>query len=171
MPQELLPVVDRQDRVTGFKPRQEVHARGLLHRAVHVLVYDRRGRLYLQLRSPDKDTHPGKWTSSASGHLDPGEDYWQAARRELLEELGLNLDLEQAAYLAAGPETDQEFVTVYRALTRAEPRPEPAEISEGRWFAVAEARQLAADPARSAPSLHAVLEAVHGGPPAGPDAP
>jgi isopentenyl-diphosphate delta-isomerase type 1 len=163
MPEEMLPVVDRRDNVVGLETRSRVHARGLLHRAVHVLVYDPRGRLYLQLRSAAKDTHPGKWTSSASGHLDPGEDYRQAARRELLEELGLNLDLEPAAYLPAGPETDQEFVTVYQAVTRAEPRPEPSEIAEGRWFAVDEARRLAADPAQSAPSLRAVLEAVHSG--------
>ena len=48
------------------------------------------GELFLQKRSPWKDKHPNKWDSSAAGHLDAGEDYETAARRELSEELGLS---------------------------------------------------------------------------------
>ena len=87
-PDELFDIVDHDDRVIGQAPRREVHARHLLHRATHVLVHDPNGRLFLQRRSMAKDTFPGCWDSSCSGHLDAGEDYPAAARRELGEELG-----------------------------------------------------------------------------------
>src|SRR5260221_2408518 len=87
-PDELFDVVDLDDRVTGRAPRSAVHAGKLLHRAVHVLIHDTNGHLFLQKRSLSKDTFPGCWDSSCSGHVDAGEDYVTAARRELGEELG-----------------------------------------------------------------------------------
>jgi isopentenyl-diphosphate delta-isomerase type 1 len=157
---ELLPVVDDNDVVQGVRRRGDIHALGLPHRAVHVLVFDGRDRLYLQLRSNSKDTHPNKWTTSASGHVDPDEDYAQAASRELREELGLELALEEVGAIAACQRTENEFTRVYRAVTSQEPRPNPMEITEGRWFELAEARDLAQDLKQASPSLGAVLELI-----------
>ncbi len=159
-PQELLPVVDDQDRPLGLRPRWLIHRDGLKHRAVHVLVFDPAGRLYLQRRSPAKDTYPGLWTSSASGHVDPGEDYQAAARRELREELGLAADLAPLGLIPAQAATGQEFSAVYQASSSREPRPNPLEISEGRFFTPAEAQALAADPGRAVPGLKLVLQLV-----------
>lgn len=156
-PHELLPVVDDQDRPLGLAPRWRVHRDGLRHRAAHVLLFDPAGRVYLQQRSAAKDTHPGKWTSSASGHVDPDEEYHQTARRELKEELGLDLEPLPAGRLAAGPATDNEFTAVYYLVSQRTPRPNPVEIATGRFFTRAEAEALAADPARGAPSLAPVL--------------
>src|SRR5450432_1361726 len=89
MTEEIFDVVNERDEVVGQAPRKEVHARGLWHRAVHVLVFNARGEVFLQKRSMLKDTARGKWDSSASGHLDSGEDYGACAMRELREEIGL----------------------------------------------------------------------------------
>ena len=78
---EFFDVVDRNDAVVGRAARREVHARGLLHRAVHVLVCDGSGRVFLQKRSMKKDIAPGLWDSSCSGHVDSGESYDAAAVR------------------------------------------------------------------------------------------
>lgn len=157
-PRELLPVVDARDRVVGTMTRREIHEKGLLHRAAHVLLFDPQGRLYLQKRSAAKDTYPGKWTSSASGHVDPGESYAQCAARELGEELGIEARLDYLGRLPAGPRTENEFVEVFTAVSPEAPRPNPQEIETGRFFTPAEALALAADPARACPSLGAVLE-------------
>lgn len=156
--EEMLPLVDRQDRVVGLERRGEIHRRGLRHRAAHVLVFDGQGRLYLQLRSASKDTHPGKWTTSASGHVDPGESYEQAAARELKEELGLTGPLTYLGKLPAQPATDNEFAAVYWTRTETPPAPNAEEISEGRFFSWGEALRLAEDRGRAAPSLGVVLE-------------
>ncbi|MCB1064101.1 MAG: ribosomal RNA small subunit methyltransferase A [Verrucomicrobiae bacterium] len=117
---EVFDVVDENDVVTGQSTRAEVHAQGLLHRAVHVLVFNPKGEVYLQKRSMLKDTHAGKWDSSSSGHLDAGEDYAAAAIRELNEELLVApaKPLERLGKVAAGPGTDNEFVEIYRAESR-----------------------------------------------------
>ena len=45
MPEDIFDIVNEKDEVIGRAPRSEVHARGLLHRAVHVLVFNARGEL------------------------------------------------------------------------------------------------------------------------------
>ncbi len=92
MAEEIFDVVNDHDEVIGQKPRNEIHRLRLKHRAVHVLVFNARGELFLQKRSMKKDCFPGTWDSSASGHLDSGENYDACAVRELKEELGLALE-------------------------------------------------------------------------------
>ena len=133
---EWFDVVNERDEVVGRASRQEVHARGLRHRAVHVLVFNAHGQLFLQKRSRYKDREPCVWDSSASGHVDAGEDYDAAAMRELREELGVVLSRPPRRWfkLEACPETDQEFVWVYR-LEHEGPFVWPArEIEDGAWF-------------------------------------
>ncbi|MEP5351964.1 MAG: 16S rRNA (adenine(1518)-N(6)/adenine(1519)-N(6))-dimethyltransferase RsmA [Luteolibacter sp.] len=86
---ELFDVVDENDVPTGTATRREVHEKGLIHRAIHVFVFNKKGDLYLQKRSVLKDMNPGVWDSSVSGHLDAGEDYLTAAVREVEEEMGI----------------------------------------------------------------------------------
>ncbi len=127
--EELLPVVDENDEVQGIRRRGDIHSLGLLHRAVHVLVFDAKGRLYLQRRSANKDTHPGKWTTSASGHVDPEENYAEAAARELQEELDLSLALEEAGSIAASPEPR----TNSRECSALSPAENPIPIQPKSW--------------------------------------
>jgi isopentenyl-diphosphate delta-isomerase type 1 len=133
---EIFDVVDENDEVIGQRTRREVHQLGLRHRAVHVLVFNSRGDLFLQKRSRVKDCFPGTWDSSASGHLAPGETYDQCAVRETREELGLELtEIPGRLFkLAACPETGQEFVWVYHSRADGPFQLQPEEIESGGWF-------------------------------------
>ena len=137
MTEEIFDVVNERDEVVGQAPRKEVHARGLRHRAVHVLVFNARGQLFLQKRSMTKDTAKGKWDSSASGHVDRGEDYDACAVREVWEEIGLRLAQppERILRVEACTETGQEFAWVYRCLSEGPFTLHPEEIERGDWFA------------------------------------
>lgn len=87
---EMLEITDRHGKVTGLAPRLEMHGNPLLiHRVVHVLVFNEKGWLLMQKRSNDKDVAPGKWDTSVGGHVNPGEDLLEAAEREMQEELGI----------------------------------------------------------------------------------
>ena len=138
MSDELFEIVDDQDDVVGQALRSEVHRLGLKHRAVHVLVFNQCGEVFLQRRSMTKDCHPGVWDSSASGHLMVGETYDHAALRELEEELGWRPSRppQRLLKLSASPETGQGFVWVYRGDGRGPFPFHPGEISEGRWVRV-----------------------------------
>ena len=132
---EMFDVVNEKNEVTGQLTRGEVHARGLLHRAVHIFVVNKRGQIYLQQRSHLKDVSPMKWDSSAAGHLDAGEDYATAAVRELGEEIGIHVDTtELAAQIPAGDHTDHEFVELRVARHDGPARPLPEEVATGDWF-------------------------------------
>jgi len=109
-----------------------------MHRAVHVLVFNSKGQIFLQKRSMKKDRQPGLWDSSASGHLDSGEDYDACAVRELREEIGLRLSAapERLFKLAASLQTDQEHVWAYRCEAEGPFVLHPDEIERGDWFTV-----------------------------------
>jgi isopentenyldiphosphate isomerase len=134
---EIFDVVNERDEVIGQKPRDEVHRLGLMHRAVHVLVFNSRGQVFLQKRSMKKDRQPGLWDSSASGHVDSGEDYDACAVREVREEIGLQLKAvpQRLFKLVASPETDQEHVWVYRCTSEGPFTLNEDEIERGGWFA------------------------------------
>jgi len=136
MTEEIFDVVNERDEVIDRKPRSEVHRLGLLHRAVHVLVYNSRGQVFLQKRSMSKDRQPGLWDSSASGHLDSGEYYDSCAIREVREEIGLQLSAtpKRLFKLPASLETDQEHLWVYRCESEGPFTLHPEEIERGDWF-------------------------------------
>lgn len=147
---ELLDVVDADDRVTGVARRGDIHARGLMHRSAHILVFDPQGRVFVQRRSLAKDEQPGLWDTSAAGHVDSGETYDDCARRELAEELGIAAApaLECLFKLRATAALGNEHCTVYRVVHDGELRLDPVEIDAGDWLAPAalDARVAAADP-------------------------
>jgi isopentenyl-diphosphate delta-isomerase len=73
----------------GLVPREIVHQEGLWHRAVNVFLFRSDGRLVVQRRAAAKDVCPGAWDLSVAEHLQPGEDYRDAALRGLAEELSI----------------------------------------------------------------------------------
>lgn len=146
---ERFDVVDENDEVIAQATRAEVHARHLWHRAVHVMVFNKRGDLLLQQRSMFKDVHPGLWGSSVSGHVDSGEHYAEAAVRELDEEMGIQVITapEEIARIAPCEGTGWEFVRLYRMTHHGSVRFPAAEVSAAVWFPLAEIEAwLAAKP-------------------------
>lgn len=134
--EELLPIVDENDEVIGTEKRGIIHAKRLLHRAVHVLVFNSKGELYIQQRALTKDAAPGKWDSSSSGHVDHGESYFDSAVRELDEELNINTipNPVEVAKLDACRQTGNEFTMIYTGNTDQIPTPNPHEIMDGKWI-------------------------------------
>ena len=151
MAEEIFDVVNAQDQVIGQERRSVVHQRGLRHRAVHILIFNRKGELFLQKRSINKDVSPGCWDSSCCGHVDAGETYEFAVWRELIEELGLELSpaerkgIRMLFKVEACEETGQEFVHVYRLEQEGPFELHPEEIDDGRWFTISEVNQLVAE--------------------------
>lgn len=133
---EIFDVVDEHDEVTGQATRGEVHAQGLLHRAVHILVFNKRGDVLLQQRSMLKDAHPGVWESSVSGHLDAGEAYETAAVRELAEEMGIDAKCPptEIARLKPSAATGWEHIRLYRCEHQGNIRFPAAEIESAMWL-------------------------------------
>lgn len=140
---ELFEIVDEMGVVIGAAPRNVCHGDpSLVHRAAHVLVFNSEGLLLMQLRSMDKDIQPGKWDTSVGGHLGVGEDYEQAASREMAEELGitgvaLNYLYDYRLRNQVESENIRSFCVVYDGPVSHQPE----EIDEVRYWAVEDIRR------------------------------
>lgn len=141
---EFFEIVDEQDRVVGRAPRSRCHGDpSLVHRVAHVLVFSPSGELLLQKRSMRKDVQPGKWDTSVGGHLDPGETYPEAARREMEEELGIrDIPLSFLYHSRIRNEFESENVATYLASYAGEIRFEPDEIDEVRFWSPEEIEEM-----------------------------
>jgi isopentenyldiphosphate isomerase len=162
---EIFDVVNERDEVVGQLPRKEVHRRGLMHRAMHVLIFNSKGEIFLQKRSMKKDNFPGRWDSSAAGHLATGEDYDACALREVREELGFEMRCvpERILRIAACEETGQEFVWVYRCEYEGPFELCVEEIERGEWFSPEKVTHWIAErPEDFAPSLVCIWRKLFG---------
>jgi len=137
---DVVDLVNDQDVVIGTALRSECHGNpSFIHRAVHVLVFNDRGELLLQLRTKTKDIQPGKWDTSVGGHLDPGEDYLSAAVREMAEELGISgHPLTQLYSSKIRNEIESENIMTYLCCYDGVINFAPDEIDEVRFWPAAE---------------------------------
>ena len=138
--EEWLPWVNEQGEVIGKLSRREAHGGSFkLHPVVHLHLFDKAGRLYLQKRSEHKDVQPGKWDTAVGGHVDYGETIEVALARESFEELGLKVDvpvfIERYAFTS---EVECELVHVYKMAYAGAINPSATEISEGRFWDIEE---------------------------------
>lgn len=134
---ELVPVVDLNDNIIEYKPRSVVHnpANLLLHRVIHVVVFNSKGEFLLQKRSLEKEQFPGLWTSSASGHIAKGQTPKEAAIRELEEEVGLvDVRLEFVDKFILETDVDREFSWVYKTISDDTIEKDGVEVEEVKFF-------------------------------------
>ena len=135
---DILPIFDKNNKLVGSAPRYLCHSNPvLIHRAVHVIVLDSEGRILLQKRSKNKEIQPGKWDTSVGGHLEMGENYPVAAKREMIEEIGLsNVKLKYAYSYQHHNEQETENVKTYVCTCDGPFKPNKHEISGIKFWAV-----------------------------------
>src|SRR5437016_1386908 len=92
---ELLDMVDLNNKVIGQAKREKVFKEGLLHRAANIFIFNSKGQVYLQKRSKKKLKYPLFWDMSAGEHVKAGESIKEAASRGVKEELGILVPLKK----------------------------------------------------------------------------
>jgi len=135
--EEFLDVVNERGEVIKTLPRSVIHGNpSLMHRVVHVLVFNQKGELLLQKRSMNKDVAPGKWDTSVGGHVEAGETISGALNREMQEELGITASEPEFlyTYIHSNP-YETELVQTYSYVNSEEIRFNKDEIDEVRpWI-------------------------------------
>jgi isopentenyl-diphosphate delta-isomerase len=165
----LVELVDADGVPMGSATVDEAHqAPGRLHRAFSVFLRDAQGRVLLQQRAAGKTRFPLRWANTCCGHPRPGEHVTLAAGRRLLEEIGVGyIELTEVghySYYAEDPETGRVEYEFDHVLLGDAPAghpllPDPDEVADIRWVAVADLRHaIAADTRSYAPWLSGVTE-------------
>lgn len=103
-------LVDDQDRPIGTMEKMEAHAKGQLHRAFSIFVFNSDGELLLHQRAFDKYHSGGLWTNTCCSHPRPGESVLEAGHRRLMEEMGMACDLQERFSFVYRSELDQGLI-------------------------------------------------------------
>lgn len=141
--EEYLEIINEKGEIIGLAPRSEIHGKpSLMHRVVHVLVFNEKGDILLQKRSMNKDVAPGKWDTSVGGHVNPGEDLLSSAKREMEEELGIKgKDLEYLYSYIHTNSFETEHVTTFGVVHDGTISFSREEIDEVRFWSIDEIRE------------------------------
>lgn len=119
-PHERFHLVDKNDHRLGFVSRRQAHSDpSKIHRSICMIVTNAKNQILLQKRSQSKDTFPGFWTLSVTGHVSQNETYLQAAKRELFEELGIKSGLRFVKKVLLHLPSETEFCSIYETAIPA----------------------------------------------------
>ncbi|HYM12983.1 MAG TPA: NUDIX hydrolase YfcD [Bryobacterales bacterium] len=141
---EIVAIVDEQNRVVGSATRREMRASRALHRACYILVFNSQGELFLQKRTETKDVYPGRYDPTAGGVVLAGEDYDQSARREIEEEMGVRgVPLHPLFDLYFEDEAVRLWGRVYSCVYDGPVVLQAEEVASGRFLPVEEILRLA----------------------------
>ena len=148
MAEEVIDILNSDGTPAGYsRGRNEVHAKGLWHRTVHIWAFDTKGRILFQLRSHLKENNPNLLDTSCAGHISAGDESRNAAIRELREEMGVKKRIEDLEYLFEathenvlndGTYFDNEYYDTYKITLNDEESehlvPQPGEVDDFVWM-------------------------------------
>lgn len=131
--------VDEEDREVGKGEKLDAHKRGILHRAISVFIFNRKGELMLQKRAKTKYHSAGLWSNTCCSHPRPGEETATAAKRRLQEEMGFTCDVRKAHHLLYRTTfdnglTEYEYDHMFAGESDAVPSLNPDEAEDWKWM-------------------------------------
>lgn len=135
---EYLDIVDENNVVVGTAPREEVYKNELMHRIVHVLIFNAAGDMALQLRSKNVSYCPGHWSTAVGGHVQSGETYHEAAMREYREELGVSSNLEELGenFYVNRVESPDKFLFTFTSMFEGPFNIDKEDVEDIQFFSI-----------------------------------
>jgi len=142
--EEWVDLVDQQGKKIGKAPRSQVHGNpDLLHAVVHLHIFNKQGKLYLQKRAKTKDLYPNYWDTAVGGHIASGEHLEQALIRETKEELGVDVIKTDLLFRYVMKNNyESELIYSFKMVFDGPFNLNPEEISDGRFWTVFEIQKL-----------------------------
>src|SRR3989344_3867087 len=140
---EYIDIVNDNNEVIGSATQEEIYNKKLNHRIVHIFViHPISNKIYFQKRSETKSFLPGYYCTSAGGHVQAGETYEKAAKRELFEEIGIQTPVKKMDSMLFISDGHKRFIELY--ITKADNGFifRDGEVSAGEFFNFDDAKKL-----------------------------
>lgn len=143
--------MERWDLYTRDREKTgKTHARGeklpkdTYHLVVHVCIFNAEGNMLIQRRQPFKHGWSDLWDLSVGGSAVAGEAPHAAAEREVLEELGIRLDLgtERPALTVHFPDGFDDIFLIQRDIPFSSLTLQAEEVAAVRWASEREILEL-----------------------------
>ncbi len=138
MTDEILDLVDENDQIIGSMERGEVYKNNLNNfRVINCFIKNSEGKIWIPKRQLNKRMFPDCLDVSCGGHVSSGESYEEAFRKEMREEL--NIDIDKTPYKILGictPKIDRvsAFMTVYEISQDDTPQYNPEDFQSYEWI-------------------------------------
>ena len=144
---EVLDIVNEKDEVIGKAPRDEIYKKKLTHRIANVIIFDKKGRMALQLRGRNVSYCPMHWDATASGHVRSGESCEEAALRELEEETGTKLKLKEAfkdifEYTDSDRKGLKKIEVTFTGESGKDFKPDSKDVEKIAYFSLSEIKKM-----------------------------
>jgi len=151
--EEMVVLVDEDNMVLGYMGKYEAHKKGLLHRAISVIIFNDKGEMLVQQRALNKYHWAGVWSNTCCSHPRKNESFQHAAERRLFEELGFRTPLKEEfhfiykAYDEKSGLTEWEYDTVFTGIYNAPFEFNKDEVNAVKWMKADDIlNEMAAEP-------------------------
>ncbi|MFA5107726.1 MAG: NUDIX domain-containing protein [Patescibacteria group bacterium] len=134
---ELIDIVNDHNAVIGRISKDQLYDGPNNHRIVHVLIFNNKGDVALQLRSRTVAFLPSHWTTVVGGHVQAGETVEQAAKREMVEEIGVAVPFKklfEIIYVPPQRPDMKKFLTIFKATHNGPFTPNPEDVERVEFF-------------------------------------
>lgn len=133
----MVDIVDEEDNVIDTVPKQQAHDMVLLHRGAAALVFNSKGGILVHKRASIKGIYPGFYDMFVGGWVQHGEDYREAAMREVEEEVGIkDPDLRFLFKHRYTCEIDDYFVEIFSCIYDGGLKLQEDEVAEAYFVTI-----------------------------------
>jgi isopentenyl-diphosphate delta-isomerase len=134
-------LVNEKDEPIGIMEKLEAHQKGLLHRAFSIIIFNDKQEILIQKRANNKYHSAGLWTNTCCSHPQPEEKTLEAAHRRLMEEMGLECELEHVFHFTYITKLENQLIEheldhVFTGITNENPILNSDEASAYKWVSV-----------------------------------
>ncbi|MEO8960737.1 MAG: isopentenyl-diphosphate Delta-isomerase [Ginsengibacter sp.] len=143
---DLLILVDQNDREVGFMNKLSAHRAGVLHRAFSVFIFNTQGEILLQQRADGKYHSAGLWSNTCCSHPIKGEEFEKTIARRLKEEMGIvcKTQFQFSFIYKAALENgliENELDHVYFGTTDDIPQPDAEEVKDWKYIGIKQLKE------------------------------
>ena len=167
MKKEFVVLVNERGKRTGLAEKLKAHQQGLLHRAFSIFLFNEKGEMLLQQRAKGKYHFAGLWSNACCSHPREGERVLSAAKRRLMEELGIESPLKDSGHVLykfhddKSTLTEHEYDYIFTGKSAGKISFNKKEVAAVRWMSRTDLkREIKSHPGTFTPWFKEILKQI-----------